>query len=196
MSKNALLCLDLVNDCVHPDGKLKEWGFVDFAEKHNVTQRIARIQEHFREQGGLVIHMRTCYSKNYAELPLKSPVLGDLKKLDALKMGTWGTEFLEETAPKDDEPVVNKYRIGSFHRTRLEIILRTQKVENLYLVGVSTLGSVCITAQEAHDYDFNVSVIKDGCLDRSTERHEQALNLVNEYAEVVDFEDMAIRLAM
>lgn len=192
----ALLCIDLVNDCVDSDGKLADMGFVDFEERHNVLQRVSRIQEHFREQGGLVIHARTAFSKNYAEHPATSPMLAPVRKKNALVMGTWGADFHPTCAPKENEPVLTKHRIGSFHRTRLELILRTQHVTELYIVGISTLGSVGLTAMEAHDCDFKVNVIKDGCLDKSDERHELGLAFVEECGDVRDFKDVAVRLTM
>lgn len=191
----ALLCVDLINECLDPKGKLSE-GFVDFEKKHDSLQRIARIQEHFREQGKLILHVRTGYSAGYAELSDASPILSPLKEEGALKIGEWGTDFPEQVAPREGEPVINKFRLGSFYRTRLEIVLRAQNVSELYIVGLSTMGTVAMTALEAHDFDFRPTVIKDACLDKSDERHELGLKFAGQCAEVKDFKDIAVRLTM
>jgi len=192
----ALLSIDMINECVHPDGKLSDKGFADFAVKHDVLQRVARIQEHFREQGGLVVHVRTGFSANYPEHPPESPILGPMREMEALKLGTWGTEFPAEVAPRNGEPVLTKHRMGPFYRSRLEIILRTQKVTDIYIVGLATMGSVALSAMEAHDRDFNVTVIEDGCIDHNEERHQMGLEFVSACAEVKEFKDVAVRLTM
>jgi len=190
----ALLCIDLVNEAVDPKGKMADRGYVEFENNNDVLQRIRRIQDHFREQGGLVIHTRTGFSKNYPELAPVSPILAPMKEMNALKLGEWGTEFPEVIAPQEGEPVINKHRMGPFYRTRLEIILRSQEVKELYIVGLSTMGSVALSAMEAHDRDLNVCVIKDGCLDMTDERHELGLQFIQQCGEVKDFKDIALRL--
>ena len=189
----ALLCVDLVNDCVDEKGKLSE-GFVEFNKKHETLQRIARVQEHFREQGGLVIHTRTVFSPNHFELKPISPFFKEVKAKNALILGEWGTEFPEEVAPRKGEAVINKHRFGPFYRTRLEIVLRAQGVKELYIVGLSTLGSVAQGAMEAQDGDFETVVIKDCCLAKSEEQHQKGLDFINEMAEVKDFNEIALRI--
>lgn len=191
----ALLCIDLINDCLSDEGKLSE-GFVEFEKKHDVLQRVARIQEHVREQGGLVLHTRTGFSgANYHELDEVSPFFKNVKEINALKLGDWGTEFVPAVAPKGDEPVINKHRFGPFSRTRLEIVLRSNNVTELYIVGLSTMRSVAQCAVEAHDHDFKVVVLKDGCIDKDDENHELGLKFIEGIAEVKDFNEVAIRIA-
>lgn len=190
----ALLCIDLINECLKEEGKLSE-GFIEFEKNHNVLQRIARIQEHVREQGGIVVHTRTGFTGNYHELNEVSPFFREVKKKGALKFGTWGTEFVEQVAPKKDEPIINKHRFGPFYRTRLEIVLRSQNVKELYIVGLSTQRSIAQAAMEAHDHDLKVVVLKDGCLASSDLDHERGLEFVENFGEVKDFNEVALRIA-
>ena len=190
----ALLCVDLMNEYLDPNGKLSE-GTADFVKEHNTMQRIARIEEHFREQGGLVVHVHTGFSENYPEFPTtKSKVFNGMKEKGALLLDSWGTETPDEIAPHKGEPVIRKHRVGPFDRTRLEIILRTQNVKDLYIIGGLTLGTVSMSAYEAHDMDFNVCVISDGCYDKTNERHELGLKVADEVAEVKTFSEIAPRL--
>ena len=192
----ALLCVDLINECLSPEGKLSD-QYVEFEKKHDVLQRISRIQEHFREQGKLVVHVRTGYNKNYPELSKQcSPVFKEVQKMGACQLGESGTDFPKVVAPREGEPVINKFRLGSFYRTRLEIVLRSQEVSELYIVGLATGGSVLMTALEAHDFDFSPTVIKDACIAMSDERHAAALEFIEQAAEVKDFKDVAVRLTM
>lgn len=189
----ALLCIDLINDCLKEEGKLSE-GFVNFEKEHNVLQRIARIQDHVRDQGGIVVHTRTGFSKNYPELNEVSDFFKAVKNGGALQFGEWGTEFVEEVAPKEGEPVINKHRFGPFYRTRLEIVLRSNNIKELYIVGLSTMRSVAQAAMEAHDHDFKVVVLKDGCLAKTDKEHQHGLEFIEGVCEVKDFNQIAVRM--
>ncbi len=190
----ALLCVDLMNEYLDPKGVLSE-ETSEFVKKHDSLQRIARIQEHFREQGGLVIHVRTGFSEGYPELPdTNSKIFKGIKDKNALLLDEWGTEIPDEIAPHKGEPVIRKHRVGPFDRTRLEIILRTKDIKDLYIVGGLSLGTISMSAYEAHDMDFNVCVIDDGCYDRTDERHEMGMRVAGQVAEVKTFAEIAPRL--
>ena len=191
----SLLCIDMVNDYLDKDGKLSE-GFVDFEQKHDVLQRVARVQDHVREQGGLVLHTRTVFTgENYHELNEISPYFKNVKEAKALKLGEWGTEFNAEIAPKGDEPVINKHRFGPFHRTRLEIVLRSHNIKHLFIAGLSTDRGVAQSALEAHDHDFDGVVLKDCCIAKDESTHENGLDFVAGVCEVKDFNEVALRIA-
>lgn len=189
----ALLCIDMTNDYLSEEGKLSE-GFSGFEKKHDVLQRVARVQEHIREQGGMVIHTRTVFTgEHYHELKGVSPHLKSIKEAGALKLGEWGTEFAVTVAPKADDPVINKHRFGPFHRTRLEIILRSNDIKDLYIAGLSTNRGVAQAAMEAHDHDFNIVVLKDCCIAKNEDAHKQGLAFVEGLCEVKNFNDIALR---
>jgi ureidoacrylate peracid hydrolase len=191
----ALLCIDMTNDYLSKEGKLSE-GFASFEQEHDVLQRIARVQEHIREQGGMVIHTRTVFTgEHYHELNEISPYFKAVKNASALKLGEWGTEFDLKVAPKSDEPVINKHRFGPFHRTRLEIILRSNNIKHLYIAGLSTNRGVAQAAMEAHDHDFNVVVLKDCCIAKDESSHKHGLEFVKDLCEVKDFNEVAMRIA-
>ena len=191
----ALLCIDMINDYVSEEGKLSK-GLVNFEKEHDVLQRVARVQAHVREQGGIVIHTRTVFTgDDYHELNEISDYFKSVKNAGALKLGEWGTEFSPVVAPKGDEPVINKHRFGPFHRTRLEIILRSKNIKHLYIVGVSTDRGVAQASMEAHDHDFDVVVLKDCCMAKDESAHNNGLNFVKDLCEVKDFNEVAIRIA-
>lgn len=191
----ALLCVDLTNDFIHPDGKLAERGYKDFNDKHDTLQRIARLQNHFRDQEHMVMHTRMAYSPGYWELNANSPLLNRVKKTEALEIGSWGAEFFSEVAPQNNEVVFTKFRVGAFHRTRLEIILRTQHIERLYICGLPTNISVESTAREAHDRDFITTVVSDACIARSEELHTNSINSIADFSTVKTTAEVLTQLA-
>lgn len=193
--KPALLCVNMINDYVHPDGKATSLGMQQFIAEHNSIARIKRILEQFRRQNHLIIHTRTAFHHGYPEFPDDSVIFHDLDKKQALLEDTWGTEFLKGLEPERNEPVITKRRVGAFYHTDLDLILRAQGAEQLYIIGHSTQRTVLISACEAHDRDFHPVVIADGCVSSSDERNDIGLRLLKTYAEVKKFEEIAVRLA-
>lgn len=193
--RTALLCIDLTNEFISPDGKLASEGYAEFAVKHDSLNRIARIQEHFREQDRLVIHMRTVYSENYHEHYKYSPLLGGLRKKNALILGQYGTEFVTKVAPKDQEPIINKHRVNAFHRTRLDLILRTQDIQTLYIIGVGTDTTIDATVWDAHDRDYDVHVISDACIAANDYDNAVGLKSMEKVAKVQSWAETAVKLA-
>lgn len=189
----ALLCIDLVNDYVDANGKLSA-GFAQFAAENETLQRIGRIQEHFREQGGLVIHCRTRFNEDYMEVCETNPYYSNVKKLGALKIKEWGSEFPAIVAPRKGEVQITKHRNSPFYRTRLELVLRTQGVEELYIVGCGTAAAVSLAAREASDRDFDVTVVADACIDKDANRHQSGIKWLSEVANVKEFKDVAMHL--
>ena len=194
--RTALLCIDFTNDLVSKDGKLANLGFAEQVEKNNTLETVHRIQEHFREQGRLIVHMRSGFSSNYHEYPAKgSPMFGDIKGAEALIEGSKGFEFAEQVAPKEGEVKITKHRVSAFNRTRLDIVLRANKIEKLYIVGVGSDWSVDSTAWEAHDLDYDVHVVSDACVAEDESTNEVALKAISKIADVHTFAEMAVKLA-
>lgn len=194
LMRTALLCIDFINDIAHPDGKLAGQGYADFMEKHEIARRVSRIQDQFRQQGGLVAHSRVQFSKGFFELNTASPILGGAQENEALVRKTWGTQFLEDLAPTEEEPTITKHRVSPFYRTRLELILNSQNIENLFICGGATNLAVETAAREAHDRDYNVTVLADACFAANDEVHAKALESMTPFAEVKNFSDVAARL--
>lgn len=191
----ALLCLDLVKDFLHPDGKLSE-DFLAFEQEHHVLQRIARIQDQFRLQGDLVVHARTQFSQGHPEWCPQCKLYRFAKRKDALVRNTFGTEFMEDVAPHPEDPIVTKHRVSPFFHTRLEIILESKGVKDLYICGLSSLGGVTSAAREGHDRNYNVVVLADACIGQSTKQHEIAMDALEPFVDVHNFADVAVKLAV
>ena len=82
---------------------------------------------------------------------------------------TWGSEFTG-VAPLPGEPIVIKHRYSAFINTRLDSVLRTLKIENLIMTGVST--NICVESTARHGYmlDYNIVFLSDCTAAYSQER--------------------------
>ena len=84
--------------------------------------------------------------------------------------GTWGAEFCK-VAPQPGEIVVTKHRYDAFYGTDLEVILRTNKVQNLLFTGVATNVCVESTLRSAYMRDFPSVIVADCCAGLTAAMH-------------------------
>jgi len=88
--------------------------------------------------------------------------------------GSVYAEFMPGFAPIDNEPLVVKHRYSGFYATDLERVLRTLRVETLFVGGVNTNNCVLATTFDAHARDFRVIVLQDACGSMNGDTYHQA----------------------
>jgi ureidoacrylate peracid hydrolase len=89
---------------------------------------------------------------------------------------------------------VIKHRYSAFINTRLESVLRTLKVENLIMTGVSTNVCVESTARQGYMLDYNIVFLSDCTAAYSQEEHDGALYNMRSHFGVVATADDVIAL--
>ncbi|HKJ97172.1 MAG TPA: isochorismatase family cysteine hydrolase [Thermoplasmataceae archaeon] len=167
-SRTALLIVDMQNDFVKDEGYLGQ-------RKHgiDVVQEtipvIKRLLEHFRNNGLMVVytetvHMRYTNSLNWVSRSAE-------KSLDPMicKSGTWGAETIPELKPLENEPVIQKHRYDAFMDTDLHVVLRSNNISNLVIVGTQTNLCVESTARHAYMMDYMTIMVSDGVSTPETE---------------------------
>lgn len=78
----------------------------------------------------------------------------------------------------DEKNVFNKTTPGAFTRTGLEAYLRDLGITQVVLAGVSTSNGVGVTASQAYELDFHVSLPVDAMSDSTTVDHDHSLTRV------------------
>lgn len=189
----ALLCLDFENDIVHPKGKVAGKGYAEFNQAHECIMRAAQTQSQFRQAGFPVIHVRVGFSASYAEQPKSSPLMGQAHNFEAFKLESWGTEFLSEVAPHEDEIIITKHRVSAFYGTALNLTLKTIGIKELFLIGVATDMVVESTAREAHDRDFVVTIISDCCIAANDKDHQRSLENMQKLTTIITSDTLELK---
>ncbi|ATL67357.1 hypothetical protein CRH09_15290 [Nocardia terpenica] len=108
----ALLSLDMINELVHPNGKFASFGYPEHAGSRNTLPNAATAQSRARAAGIPVIHVTVGFSPDYSDWPAQSLLLGGARENQALKLGSWGTDFHEAVKPAAGEPIIAKPRIS------------------------------------------------------------------------------------
>ncbi len=168
MNQPALLLIDMVQEFVHPEGKL----FVPGAPE--TVPRLAALLAAFRQAGRPVVHVVRQHRPDGSDV--ESVRREVFHRLGGFCLpGSWGAEVAPELAPQPGEPVVVKHGWSAFFQTDLRRQLRRLQVETLVIGGTQTPNCVRATLYEATAYRYDVVLLEDGTSSASPE--VQAANL-------------------
>lgn len=94
--------------------------------------------------------------------------------------GRDGNAIVDEIAPGPRDIVVLKQKPSGFFGTPLHSYLQLLGCDSVIVVGTTTSGCVRATVLDAFSMNFRVTVVEDGCFDRSQASH--AINLCDMHA--------------
>lgn len=191
--QNALVVIDYINDLVHSDGKRRIYARQ--VSENQVLARVNTATSWARKTSTPVIFVKVGFSPDYRDLPTNSPFFSSLAESGALRLGRWGTEFHEDLDILPDDLIVVKPRINPFYSTRLEAILRANKVTDIYISGVGTTWAVQSAVRSTHDMDYNVFVVSDACAAATEEEHLQSLTTLSHLSTLCIAEDLKASFA-
>lgn len=180
--KTCIITLDIINDICHPDGKLARYA--DRIKRAKIIENTNKILSWGRKNGFLIIHVRLGFRSNYRDGSLTSPLFKRAQENKILKLSEWGSQFCDALERNENDVEVVKHRVSAFYGTDLDLILRANKIEKLVLTGVATNNAVELTAREAHDRDFAITVISDATEAANDQEKEASLNFLTKITEV------------
>jgi maleamate amidohydrolase len=102
-----------------------------------------------------------------------------------------GNEIVPEIAPGPRDIVIKKQKPSGFFGTNLASYLVLLGADSLIVTGTTTSGCVRATVLDAFSNNYRVTVVEDGCFDRSQASH--AINLCDmnaKYADVVKSDEV------
>lgn len=185
--KSLLLVIDFINDIVHPDGKIASCA--EMVSSNQTIKKANCLSEKARSAGVLVVQVKVGFSPSYIECPARSPMFSKAKEFKALMLGSWGADFHDDLVVDQKDHVLVKHRVSALYGTDLETILRANKVERVFLSGVSTNMAVETTARELHDRDYEVIVVKDACASANEIAHEGSLKNLERLALLLNVDE-------
>lgn len=164
--KRALLLIDYIHDFVDEDGALTV-GKPAQDLRENITYTISSLNE-----DDLLVCANDCH--DWA-LPHPEKKLFPPHALE----GTEGCETVvaaEAEAANCRNITIKKTRYSAFFGTGLSEILRTAKIEKLYIAGVCTDICVLHTAIDSYNMGFNTTILSDCVASFNAQGHEYAMN--------------------
>src|SRR5262249_48583723 len=152
----AVLSMDYHNSIVHI-----------YVKDPGLMERAGSVLRQARTSGVRVIHVRISFRPNLPELSSRNFVFGAIKgnpQHQAIFQGKAG-ESPCAVGAEGAEVIISMSRISAFAGPDLELVLRSQEIDSLLLLGIATSGVVLSTLLEATDSDYRLVVVTDCCAD-------------------------------
>jgi len=184
--QSALILVDIQNDYCKPGGQYDLAG-KDMSMYPAMIERTAALVEAARRRGVLVVYIQNTNLPDYRsdsvaylrfKLIVRDAQAGSLPGSEHAIDGTWGHQIVDELEPRPDDLVVRKHRSSAFIGTRLDLLLRSNKVQTVLITGVVTEGCVASTARDASFQDYIVVMVEDCIGSGNAHLHAAALELM------------------
>lgn len=159
--RKALIVIDMLNDFIHPQGKLYCGPTVEV-----IVPIIQDKLKTARAAGNVVIFLCDGHMENDKEFEKFPP--------HAIT-GSTGARITSALAVEDNDILVRKTRYSGFYGTGLEDLLRAEKVEEVEVVGVCTSICVMDTVGGLANRDIPVTVNVNAVADFDQNNHKNAL---------------------
>ena len=193
-TRTALVAVHVQNDIVGPDGAFAPFFRAEI-DRVGTLATAARLLDAGRAAGVPVVYTRVAWRPDYSDLHANSPLLNIVIQQNCLVDGTPGAAITDELAPHDTDRVVTHQRVGGFHGSDLDDVLRGLEAETLVFLGVATNASVEGTARAASDLGYRVLIVSDACSAATPEAHAASLESLGLLAEIATTDDLIYALA-
>lgn len=138
-----------------------------------LVARAAEAIDLVRDRGGHVGYVRVAFTEaDLQSIPPTSRMGARIASgPEAFMDGSPTTQIDERLAPRDEDIIVRKTRVGAFSTTDLAQQLADRGVDTLILAGISTSGVVLSTVRDGSDRDYALYVLSDATADREEAVH-------------------------
>lgn len=168
----AVVAVHYQNDVLHREGKIRA-GVRDDEARETLIRNAKRLLDGARDRGWPVVSVGIVIPAG--GVVQNSPMFRAAAASGALREGSWGARFHEETEPHEGEPVVTHSRINAFYGSDLERVLGELGARRVIVAGVATHSAVEHTARHAADAGYDVTVASDACTSADPELHAASL---------------------
>lgn len=180
--KTALLTIDLQYLDAHAEGWIgriasaagrpelmqERWDNINA-----ILPNVRKCQEAFRAAGEEVIHVRVGYRTDDGRDAGKAFM--PTADLEPVPRDRRDDDLLPEVDAQGDEMIFTKTSASVFNSTAIDNVLKRMGITHLVITGIVTEGCVELSARDAADRGYTVSLVNDACTSSTQELHDNAL---------------------
>jgi nicotinamidase/pyrazinamidase len=157
--KSALLVIDI------QEATTGQFSMYPFFQKNSdeLIKNINRIADSFNNHNILVIHIRS---------EISNPLINLLNSSYA--KGSPGAQFDKRIKTTSGLEVIKRAK-DSFKNTNLDSILTSNKVSELYIVGLDAAECINATIEASQNRNYQVNLIEEAILSKSTEMKDSMI---------------------
>ena len=142
------------------------------ATGRGVVEKAAAVQAAARKAGVMVCYCATVFRPGYPEIGQRNKTFSQRKQSGQEAVSDPVRLIHRSVKPNPDEVVVGKHRVNALFGTDLDMVLRSNGIENLVILGYATSGVVLSTVRYAADLDYRLFVVEDCCSDQDADVHD------------------------
>ena len=157
--KSALLVIDI------QEATTGQFSMYPFFRKNSdeLIKNINRIADSFNNHNILVIHIRS---------EISNPLINLLNSSYA--KGSPGAQFDKRIKTTSGLEVIKRAK-DSFKNTNLDSILTSNKVSELYIVGLDAAECINATVEASQNRNYKINLIEEAILSKSTEMKDSMI---------------------
>lgn len=152
--RTALINIDLQRCFVDPSPVAAPGGPV-------ILERVNRLAAACRAAGILVIHTALVFRPDGSNMGIVAET-SEVTRDGILNKGAESAALHPDLVVAENDILLDKPRMGAFHGTDLELILRGRGIDTIIISGITTNICCDTTAREAMARDLHVFFLSDG----------------------------------
>lgn len=189
LKKTAILLVDVQNSEISAEVKAERPGYYQRIKEVALPNQI-KIVDYARSQNIEVMYtVIEALTQDGRDRSL------DHKLSDFLiPKGSDLAKVISDVAPVGDEMVLPKTSSGVFNSTNIDYVLNNLNIETLIVFGFLTDQCVDMAVRDAADRGYFVMCVGDACATYSEERHENGLNAIKGYCDLIETRELLLKL--
>ncbi len=145
----------------------------NFDKDGSLLARTTSLVQAARAAGLRIVFVKVGFRPGYPEVSPNNKMFSHIKSIGRLQDSVLCPGLAEPT-----DVVVTKHRVGSFHGTDLDMVLRANGIDTLVLAGIATSGVVLSTLRHGSDLDYRCIVVRDCCADGNAAAQDTLMTAV------------------